>query len=472
MILRLTLGAAALALLTGCNSDVPEHSGDWVAKLVDSVSTATLADSKTAGLVVAVARGDLILAQQAYGFQDLTHHVPLRPESTFRIGSLTKQFTATAILQLADTGLLSLDDSLTRFLPDFPAPGVTIRHLLTHTSGLASYTDAGAENDEMIRASTSHDVLLGVMAGTPPDAEPGTQWHYNNSGYYLLGLVVEKLSGMQFSEYLESHLFQPLQLDHTGDCELRDEPPELATGYLIVDGRLREADPAARLPTFGAGFLCSTAGDLARWTARLHHSNVIRPRAYQAMITPAVLSDGTSTSYGFGVFVAQAKGRREISHNGRIHGYSAQASYYPDSDITVVVLANTESLVAERVEKAISRRILGLSPPQLPPLTSPDPSLVARLVGTYFDGPISVPVEQDGGQVTLRSPARERLRLRPRNDTVFVQESDPATEFHFFTRGTEVGGFTVVRDGKIYAIARRPPARMCRPCTGAHATPD
>jgi CubicO group peptidase (beta-lactamase class C family) len=289
-------GAAQVAPLSA--QEAPDHVALTTA--VDSIAQQELATGRVAGLTIAVARNGELILDKGYGYADLENELPATARSVYRIGSITKQFTAAAILRLVDEGKLSLDDELTKFLPDYFTGGrkITIHHLLTHTSGIKSYTSLGPKWRTKMRLDLTHDELVGLFMDEPFDFEPGEKYLYNNSGYYLLGMIIEKITGQSYGDYLEEVFFRPLGLESTRYC---DETPLIryrARGYAPSLTGLVNAQPISMNQPYAAGSLCASAADLVRWQEALSGGEVVSGTSYELMTTPAMLNDGSPTNYG------------------------------------------------------------------------------------------------------------------------------------------------------------------------------
>ena len=321
---------------------------DWIAnKLVPSVS-------------IAISIGGKTVYAKAFGLADVELGTPARPETVYEIGSITKQFTAAAILQLAEQGKLGLDDSLSRFFPDWPAPGrnATVKQLLNHTSGIKSYT--GIDRWRSLMAlPLSHDSMVALFEREPADFDPGTDWKYDNSGYYLLGLIVEKASGQSYPTYLTQHLFEPLGLESTRYCGTNAIVPNRAHGYSPSPNGIVNAAPIYVDQAFAAGAICSTAGDLLAWTRALEAGKVVKPASYQAMTTPIPLPSGKRQRYGFGLGVGEVAGHRTVGHSGGINGFNSMLTSYPADGAIIAVLVNQDG-GADKVAQAVARWTLGL----------------------------------------------------------------------------------------------------------------
>jgi D-alanyl-D-alanine carboxypeptidase len=317
------------------------------------------------GLAVKVVSRGTTLLQRGYGFMDLAGQQPLPADAIFRIGSITKQFTAAAILQLVEQGKLKLTDPIGKYLrqpylrdPSKPIAQVTLHQLLTHTSGIPSFTDLPWYESNKGKAQSHADVVA-VFADLPLEFEPGTRFSYSNSGYYLLGLVVEQVSGQPYADYLLQHVFEAAGLVDTRYCPDAQDYPRATPGYDHM-GQLRTAVSISMTIPFAAGALCSSTSDLVRWTQALSSGKVIKPESFAHMCSETLLKGGQRSLYGFGLSLGELEGHRRLDHGGGIEGFVSQLSYYPDADLHVAVLANTGSAVPGGLSQRLARIVLGI----------------------------------------------------------------------------------------------------------------
>lgn len=313
-----------------------------IAAAVDSVVGAALAGGRAAGMSVAVVRGRDTLVLKGYGKADLELDVATPARAVYEIGSVTKQFTAAAILQLQEQRRLSLDDDVTRYLPNYPTQGhrVTIRRLLDHTSGIRGYTEM-PEFALLAPQALPRDTLVALFSARPFDFEPGAAMAYNNSAYFLLGLVIEKVSGMPYAAYVKQHLFDRAGMPDSRYCSTTAVVPRRAHGYDFAHDTLRLAAYLDFRWPYAAGSLCSTAGDLVAWTRALHGGRILGPAAYRELLTPGTLADGTRLRYAKGLEVDSILGHPAVHHGGGIYGFLTELEYFPDDTLTVAVLVNT-----------------------------------------------------------------------------------------------------------------------------------
>jgi D-alanyl-D-alanine carboxypeptidase len=307
----------------------------------DAVVAAAMKEQSIPAVSIAIARGGRTLVAKGYGLANVELDVKTSPSTVYRIGSLTKQFTAAAVMRLVETGKMSLDDPIEKYLPDYPVAGrrITIRHLLTHTSGIKSYTGLGPKFWDNAALDFSHEKLIALFKDEPPDFQPGEKYLYNNSGYYLLGVILEKVTGETYGIHVKKALFDPLGLTSTAYCDNAPVIKQRAAGYQVLLGAVLNAPYLSMKAPFSAGALCSSVTDLVAWTSALMNGKVVTRGSLDQMITPAKLNDGTMTTYGFGLGIPNGD-KKTISHGGGINGFASYMTYLPDSGTTVVVLTN------------------------------------------------------------------------------------------------------------------------------------
>lgn len=286
------------------------------------------------GLAAAVVLDGETLLLDAFGLADVENRVPLTTAAVFRLGSISKQLTAAVILELEAEGRLSVDDRLAAWLPAEhrrAAGEVRLHHLLSHTSGLPP---EAVEGPDWIAASLA----------APRLGRPGERYAYSNLGYGLLGRVAERAGGKPWRELLQETLLTPLGLEHTLLCDRREIIPHRAAGYVWQGDRLLNAAPVRPTPTlFAAGLVCSTVEDLVAWQLALHGGRVLDPARYRRMVTPPAVSAAEGTTYAFGLRVHAPRGRRVIRHSGGISGFLSELAYYPDEELVVAVLTNSQN---------------------------------------------------------------------------------------------------------------------------------
>ena len=345
----------SLALCAWCGPGAQSPSPALAAK-IDALAAEHLAKPGGVGLSVAVAqRGKLLLAK-GYGKADAEFDVPANEQTMFRIGSVTKQFTAALVMRLVEQNKLSLDDELAKYVPDFPLQErkVTIEHLLRHTSGIKSYTDVGEAWEKVWPLELTHEELLALVKDAPFDFEPGSDWRYNNTGYYLLGMVIEKVAGKSYAEQLQAELCGPLGLARTRYDSNRELIRNRAQGYTLDEGQLVNDQMIGMAQPGAAGGILSTAGDLVRWQMALSSGKVVQPESFAKMSTPTVLPGGRDTHYGFGLLLDEWNGRPRVQHGGGIFGFNSMLFWLPVEDLHVAVISNGEPLSSAKLADAIA----------------------------------------------------------------------------------------------------------------------
>ena len=399
---RIVLPALALLAFPGSPlgaqqpfAEVPAAPAASRAELVsrlDSLSSTLLAAGTAVGVQVAVVRGGDTLLLRGYGLADREARRATTLDQRFRIGSVTKQFTAAAVMRLAERGKLSLDDNLSRWVPEFPLQGhrVALRQLLNHTSGIPNYTESPVEDARAADDMTPLEVV-GLVARDTFEFAPGTRLSYTNTGYALLGLVIERASELPYAEYVRRELFAPLGLRHTSYCPSRPQGAEWASGYAPHDdGVIVSAEYLSMTHPYAAGALCSTVGDLVAWQHALAAGRVVSPASYARMTTPETLASGERLTYGYGLVVIQYLGHRLVMHEGGINGFSASLLRFPDDSLDVVVLCNTERSGSGVLAQNLARAVLGLPLLRFPP-EPPPPAPAAPIETTVPRAPTHAP---------------------------------------------------------------------------------
>jgi CubicO group peptidase (beta-lactamase class C family) len=434
-----------------------------VQAVVDEVTT----HPEFVGLSVAVARGDQLIVDRGYGIADLEWNAPADESTIFRIGSLTKQFTAAAILKLAEQGKLGLDDPLSRYVPEFDTGGrmVTIRQLLNHTSGIPEYTMQPDFFAKWAPLNLSDAELLQLVSGKPFDFEPGTSWRYSNTNYYLLGMIVAKASGRPYAAFMQDEFFTPLGLTHTRHGSETAIIPQRAQGYSFDPDTGSHSNDAAismNVPG-GGGALVSSAGDLVRWQIALTNGRAIRPASFEQMIgSPVKIGPGDAAD-GFGVVIDRRDGQRAIWASGGTIGFNSVLSWLPDSGLRVAVISNSEAMPSAVVERRIIAALTSDEPPA--PRTTPQPGSEAALRKFIADIAAGTPdystMSPLGADATrsmlpvLQQVYKDLGPLRSLNFTGVTLEDFDAYRAEF-ANGAAVYTILLSPDGKIAMMNYRP----------------
>ncbi|HEY2344712.1 MAG TPA: serine hydrolase domain-containing protein [Xanthomonadaceae bacterium] len=293
------------------------------------------------GAAIAILRDGHPVYMKAFGLRDIDSHRAVTFDTHFEIGSITKQFTAAAILQLKEAGKLDLDAKLATYLPDAPHAGeVTLRQLLSHTSGLPEYL-GDPDSDASITRPATYAQLMARIAGKPLEFPPGSHWSYCNTGYILLGRVVEVVSGESYRHYLQSHFFDPMGMKQTFTVADEGRLPDMAVGYRTEAGKMRRAPTIADSVGWSAGNIVSTVADLARWSEAVAAGKIVDAGDYIAMSTSIATTKGEDTGYGFGLFVDTIEDQPRVGHTGGSLGFTTADEYFPKQKTRIIAFTNS-----------------------------------------------------------------------------------------------------------------------------------
>jgi CubicO group peptidase (beta-lactamase class C family) len=414
----------------GAASPEPFDAAIVVPKLLEEIVL-----DNAPGIAVLVARDGKVLFKKGFGIADLSHNVPVTTTTKFRIGSVTKQFTAAAILKLQEEGRLNVNDKLSKFIPDYPrGDEVTIHHLLTHTSGIKSFT---SKPDFMATATApaTVDQMIASFKSDPFDFNPGEKFSYNNSGYFLLGHIIEKVSGKSYGDYLRDAFFEPLGMHDTGVHSSTAVLQHEATGYNYQGGKTAKALDWDMSRAGAAGNLYSTVEDLMRWNEGIFGGKVLSEESLKAAFTPVKLSSGEEPmmSYGYGWMMGERRGLKTISHGGGLDGWLTMLTRFVDEDLTIVVFHNAMPPVPELVPSEVADFVADaflwqkMKPqPRYEEDKTVDPTTFAAYVGRYdYMGAVMV-VAVEGTQLTAQLTGQPRYPIFPAGGTRFFWKVTPA----------------------------------------------
>lgn len=357
-------GAAVLPLALIWSVPAAAVPADFKAKADTLLANSFPADAP--GAAVIVMDDGKIAYSAGRGLANVDTRRPITPDTVFRLGSITKQFTAAVILQLVEEGKLSLSDPLSKFLPDYPKPGAaaTVAQLLNHTSGIQNYTGIpGWMSSDKPATAVTTDSLIAEFREKADEFPAGTRFSYNNSGYVLLGAIIEKVTGKPWYVAVADRITKPLGL--TTIRYGLDEPgiSQMAAGYTDRDGKVAPARPIHMSVPHAAGALVGSVGDLAKWAKALHGGKVVKSETYQQMIARTRLSDGKEVDYAYGLSNGDVRGRRSIGHGGGIFGFSTASLYVPDEDVFVAVFANSDEPRSSPDMTAVKLAALAINDP-------------------------------------------------------------------------------------------------------------
>ncbi len=379
----LILGLIAIIFLMASGRHAQASSSE--ARDIDELLTGVFKRNEPGGAVIVTRKGETLF-RKGYGLADMELKVPIQPDMVFRLGSVTKQFTAVAILMLQEQGKLSVADPITRFLPDYPTAGqtITIEHLLTHTSGIKSYTSM-PEWLSKWRTDMSLGSLIDMFKNQPMDFKPDERWLYDNSGYILLGAVIEKASGQSYEDFIEKKIFEPLGMKDSYYDRTEQVIPKRVKGYQRAADGFRNAPYLSMTQPYAAGSLASTVDDLALWDTAVWSNRLIKKETLAKAHTPHRLADGRATAYGYGWSLGSYEGHRTVEHGGGIHGFASYVLSMPDDAVYVAILTNGAAgpkLSPQRLATQMAAIAVG-KPVQEPKAISMAPEQLKRYTGVY-----------------------------------------------------------------------------------------
>ena len=330
-----------LFLFSCREASTPLQPDSALTEFADSLIQSAVDSGQIAGAAIRIVQNGSSIFDKAYGFANLEFSIPMKTEYSFEIGSVTKQFTSAAILKLVEQGKIKLEDDFTDYI-DFDTNGrkISIAQLMNHTSGISSYTEIpafwnlsvhGEPRDSLVRLVENEDFLF----------EPGEALIYNNSAYFILGLLIEKVTGSDYEAFLKEEFFDALDMNSTYYCSHREVVKGRSYGYNYSPDGLQQKPYLDHTWPYAAGSLCSTTQDLYKWISALHGGKVLTDDLYQKMITPGSLKNGEEVRYAFGLANYENFGHRSIAHGGGINGFLSDTRYFPEEDLMIICLVNT-----------------------------------------------------------------------------------------------------------------------------------
>ena len=389
------------------------------------------------GVSVAVVKDGEVVLAKGYGLANVEFGVPATEDTVYQLASVTKTFTATAIMLLVRDGKLSLDDKITERLTDLPEAWkeVTVRHLLNHTSGIKSYTSTKDFHKSM-RKDYAQREIIELVAKEPLEFQPGEKWNYNNTGYFLLGMLIEKVTGKPYGDFMDERVFKPLDMTHTRINDLRAIIPNRAHGYDWDGKELKNGEYVSPTQPFAAGMLVSTVNDLMKWDASLARQTLLDEPSLERMWKATLLNSSEEAGYGFGWETSKVNGHRRVSHGGGIPGFSTELSRFPDDKLTVIVLTNAEGGHAG----AIARTIAGRFVPELAekaeePIADNDATTTERL-RSMFEGALRGEVDEE----LFTGEAKKQLVPRIKDDKERLASFGALKMFQLLDRKAANGG--------------------------------
>jgi len=415
-------------LSTGC-----AHGQDIKIKL-DSYVGAFAEQEKFSGSVLVARNGNLLLSK-GYGQANYELDAPNNPQTKFRIASITKQFTAMAIIQLQEKGLINVEDKLHKYILDYPnGEKISIHHLLTHRSGIPDYCQLGNFQEEKIKPHTLLQ-LIELFKDKPLDFQPGAECKYSNSGYVLLGYIIEKISGKSYEMFLKENIFNPISMHDSGYDNRRIILKNRASGYKIADNLLVNSDYADMSLPAGAGGLYSSVEDLYKWDQALYSNVLLSTNSLTKIFTPynAEANDTHPSGYGYGWNIHRLHNRNVVSHLGGIEGFSSLIHRYIDEKICIIILGNIENLDRFRIAKGLAAILLGeeYQLPKKRTAITVDPSFYDQYVGRYkFDDGLIFHITKNNNRLFAGLNARDMTEIFPETKKdYFYRMSEVAISF-------------------------------------------
>jgi CubicO group peptidase (beta-lactamase class C family) len=415
------------------------------------------------GGVVLVLNDGKVIFRKAYGMASLELGVKLEPEMVFPIGSLTKQFTAVAAMQLVEKGRLSLTDYVGKYFPDFPgSERIEIRHLLAHTSGIKDYIPLPGFSSRM-RENLSNDDVLEIVKKEPLEFPPGEKFSYSNSNFALVGAIIEKTSGQEYEKFLRESILIPLGLDHTQVINNKKVIPGLVNGYEFADGQIRKAERMSYSYLHAAGGICTNIDDLAKWNSAVFGGRIISRASLDECITPKKLNGGQSSSMAMGWFVDTLYGQPYLYHGGGIYGFVNHTLFLPEENLYVAVLRNfiNRSTDTRRIAEAIAGIVLGEDVPGMATkTTSLSPEQLSHYVGLYkFDDDSARRIMLIDGRLYYGIDENRKVEIFPESLTRFHQQGGRVElEFKFDDRGEVISVVATAGKQSKTGIKQPPPS--------------
>ena len=402
---------------------------------VDDYIKAEMHRKRIPGLSMAIVRNSKVVRATGYGFANVELLVPATENTVYQIGSITKQFTATLIMMLAIENKIDVDDKITDRMPNLPASwsDVTIRQLLTHTSGIKDYTEV-KDFEGKRRTDSTQAELLELVKNEKLQFTPGEQWRYSNTNYLLLGMLIERLTGMKYYQFLFQRILKPLEMMQTRVNDPQAIIANRAQGYTRIPGSLQNASYFSPANAFGAGDLISTVEDLVKWDAALHSERLLKASSLEEMWKPVVLSKGGTAEYGFGWDVKSENGHRLIAHGGNITGFSCGILRFVNDQLTVIVLTNFGAINAE----AIAQGVAGQIQPELAKkieesIADPD-TKTTELIKRALKGMMVGEMDHDLFSEKLNRELGPLISQRKEQSKVFNSENGPLERFEILER--------------------------------------
>ena len=395
------------------------------------------------GTAVLISKKGQVIYKKAFGLANLELNVPMQVNNVFRIGSITKQFTAVAILQLMEKGQLALQDEITKFIPGYPTQGysITIEHLLTHTSGIMNFSNI---RDSAMKGATDYSPkeMIDWFKGQPMRFAPGSRWEYSNSGYFLLGYIIERITGKSYGQYLEENIFKPLDMSHTFYATDNRIIPYRAAGYSRGKNQIENAQYLSLTQPYAAGAIQSTVEDLFKWQQAINANRLLSKETQDKALTRYKLNDGMATNYGYGWRMGYIQESPSFWHGGLINGFITMEIYLPKEDVFVALFSNCDCQSPEEVTANLAA--LAIGKPYSYTAIALDTATLAGYTGVYENGNGQPKIIRlKGNQLTWQTGRGPETTIMPYREGRFFSPEEPMITIEFSKNKNSTGEMIV-----------------------------
>jgi CubicO group peptidase (beta-lactamase class C family) len=418
-------------------------------------------DTTSPGLSVLVAKDGKTIYAKGFGMADIENNLKVEPKHVFEIGSITKQFTAVSILMLEEQGKLSVNDEITKYIKDYPTQGkiITIHHLLNHTSGIKSYTNM-PDFFKHARTDVTPTELIDIFKNEPMEFDPGTQYNYNNSGYILLGHIIEVVSGQSYADFIKTNIFDTLNMTNSYYGSMTQLIPNRARGYSKTDSGYQNANYLSMTIPYAAGSIMSTTEDLLKWQNAMSANTLISKTSLENATNGSKLNQGEAIPYGYGWIKGDVRGSTTYEHSGGIFGYSSNGIFLPEENVYVIGLTNCDCGNVGAITTNIAAIALGKPFPKKEDAIALQKEQLAKWVGAYeFEGGVIRHITLKDNQLFSQREASTKLEIYPMTATNFIFDGGN-TSYDFYTENEKrmakftASGNTIIGHG----IDKAPPA--------------
>lgn len=418
-------------------------------------------NSESPGLSLLIAKDGKAIYKIGLGMANLENAVKVKPKHVFEIGSITKQFTAVSILMLEEQGKLSVNDNITKYIEDYPTQGktITIHHLLNHTSGIKSYTNMQSFRKHA-RTDMTPTELIDVFKNEPMEFDPGSAYNYNNSGYILLGHIIEVVSGMSYADFIKTNIFDKLDMKNSYYGSMTQLIPNRARGYSQTDSGFRNANYLSLTLPYAAGSIMSTTEDLLIWQNAISANALISEETLNRAINGSKLDNGEEIPYGYGWIKGDIRGSRTYEHSGGIFGYSSNGIFLPEENMYIIGLTNCDCNNVGEITTNVAAIALGKPFPKKEDAIALNKQQLAKWVGAYeFDGGVIRHITLKDNQLFSQREGSTNLEIYPMTETNFIFDGGNVTYDFYMEDNNRMAKFTANGNTIIgKGIDKAPPA--------------